>query len=124
MFQIRDAHLDAFAEAAYEAFEDGVLRRLRDVFAEKVCDFTDEDIRNRIRACVPRARSYGLTTQYQVMCFVDTTYLLGEDFDFDPRYSWSRELLASPLPAAEKADCMIESALGGTGADTSTLKDG
>jgi hypothetical protein len=49
-------------------------------------------------------------TQFQILCFVDATYLLGEHFDTDRRHGWSRELLTSPLAAEEKANCLLDSA--------------
>lgn len=112
MFQLRDAHREAFEKTAYEAFEDAVVRQLRDLFADRVRAATDDDIRARVRACIPRARAYGLATQYQVMCFIDATYLLGEQFDTDPRYPTLRELLASPLGGEDKAGCLLTSACG------------
>jgi hypothetical protein len=124
MFQLREEHLNAFAQAAYGAFEDGVLRQLREVFPDKVRAFTDEDIRGRIRAGIPRASVYGLTTQYQVMCFIDATYLLGVKFDSDPRYPSIRELLLSPLAPEDKADCLLVSAQDTSDAETPMGKNG
>ncbi len=123
MFELREEHLNAFAGAAYDAFEDGVLRQLREVFPDKVRAFPDEDIRGRISACIPRAGVYGLTTQYQVMCFIDATYLLGEQFDGDPQYPSIRELLSSPLAPEDKADCLLAAAQGGSGAKIPMVKN-
>ena len=46
-----------------------------------------------VHECVNRAKKYGLTNEYEIVCFVDATLLLGEGFDTDPVNSWARRLL-------------------------------
>jgi hypothetical protein len=110
MFRLRQEQFQEFTNAALESFEIAVVKHLREMLPAWVRPFTDEAIRQRVRACIPRAGVYELTTQYQVLCFVDATYLLGENFDTDPGQSWSRDLLISPATAQQRADRLLEAA--------------
>jgi hypothetical protein len=84
MLKLRPEQVQAFTDSAWNRFETGAIRHLRQIFPTAVASQSDSQIRQRVRDCVPRAGRYGLTTEYQVLCFVDATYLLGESFDSNP----------------------------------------
>jgi hypothetical protein len=109
MLKIRPEQLEVFAKAALERFEGSAIRHLRQIFPTAVASLTDDQIRMRVRSCLPRARLHGLTTEYQVLCFVDTTYLLGEFFDQEPPGSRIHRLLADTiLSPDDKANRLLE----------------
>ena len=85
----------AFQKQAMEDFETRAVRHLRRNLPKPTAKWSDDDLRRRVRECIPRAKEYDLVSEQQVICFVDTSYLLGENFDKDSKYDWSPELLKS-----------------------------
>ena len=83
MYQMRPAQLEALSFAVRECYEGEVIRHLRNIFPACVSEVLDGEIRERVQRCIPRAGGCRLTTQYDVLCFIDATYVLGEFFDSD-----------------------------------------
>jgi hypothetical protein len=84
MFQLRDEHLNALASVSRDNFVERGVSHLRVSLPDYSAPYTDDQLRERIRECVGRAGGYGLTSERQVMAFVDTTYIKGRNFDQDP----------------------------------------
>jgi hypothetical protein len=82
--RIREAQLETFRDGARRDFEDKTILHLRSHLAEQTLPFSDVLLRARVRACIPRANRYGFRSSKQIVCFVDTTYFLGEFFDSQP----------------------------------------
>lgn len=87
MMRISPAQMDAFRRQAMANFEDRAVDHLRRKLADPTEGMSDDQLRQRVRSCVPRARTYGFTSERQIIAFVDATYYLGERFDTDPRYA-------------------------------------
>jgi hypothetical protein len=111
MFQLREEHQQAFAAAAMAAFERRAVAHIRSNFPRQSAPLTDAQIRLRIRRGLAQARKYGLETERQGMCFVDTGFLLGPDFDSRPDTAWTREILNQPdTPADDRASRLVTAA--------------
>ncbi len=93
MLPLRDEHLNAFSQTALGAFEVRALAHLRKCLPDETQHHSDAELRARVRACLPRAKRHGLTTQRQLMAFVDTSYLSQEDFDVSPNCPWAAAVL-------------------------------
>ena len=89
MFKIRQEQAAVFRREALQRFEDNAVRHLRTHLPGPTGGYTDGELRRRVRDGVPRSTVYGLASEQQVMCFVDTTFLLGERFDTDPAHDWA-----------------------------------
>ena len=107
MFQLRDQHAAAFRDSAIDRFQARMVRHCRQYVGPFVAKETDEAICNRVRESIPRARDYGLGTEQQVARFVDTTYLLGVDFDKSPRYVPLRDVLVSEYFDADERSYIV-----------------
>ena len=101
MLQLREDHESAFREAAMTHFEDRGIAHVRSVLGEQTAPFTDGQLRDRIKDCVARAAHYGLTTERQIMYFVDSTFVAGEHFDSAPGGDDAREVLTDPKLAGD-----------------------
>jgi len=111
MWKIRQEQVDALSRGVMEGFERRAVGHCRRVLTQQVRPYTDAQLRERVRACLPRAAPYGLTTEYEVLCFVDTSFLLGEWFDRDPVHAWALQVLQdSKLTPEERADLLLERA--------------
>lgn len=111
MFKMRDAHLQAFSDLALEGFLERATAHVRRLFPNECASARDLDLRKWFRRCIDRAGTYGLASEYEVMCYVDTTFLLGANFDTDPNHLWALELLMDQEKAPrERAEQLIEEA--------------
>jgi len=102
MFQLREPHLQAFQKVAYSNFEERAIAHFRKCFPSKTRELSDDDLRNRLHAAQTRAHRYGLASEKQIIQFVDTGFLSGENFDSDPQLSWPGEVLNDPAKSADE----------------------
>jgi len=107
MLQLREDHMAGFEKVAIDGFIERGVQHLRRNLPAQTAAFSDEQLRQRILACMDRANAYGLTTERHVMTFVDATYLSGENFDTsadDPR---AHEVLTDPLLSPDAKAMML-----------------
>jgi hypothetical protein len=111
MFQLRDEHHQAFASATMAAFDRRAVAHVRANFPEQSSTLSDQEIRIRVRDGMRRAKVYGLESERQIMCFVDTGFLIGPDFDSRPDTAWTRIILQYPdFSADQRAQTLLEGA--------------
>ena len=110
--KVQPAHLSAFESAAMIEFEARALAHLRGPLAEVTAALGDAELLARVRAVIPRAAQYGLKSEQEVIVFLDTSFLLGDEaFDRNPAYQWSDTLLNSTeYSPREKAALLIDRA--------------
>ena len=106
MIVIRPEQTTAFRDEAVSDFESRAVRHLRTHLAGPTAEQTDEQLRLRVRGCIYRAGTYGLTSEKQIMCFTNATYLIGNEFD--TAESWAKTLLASEKATPpEKSEAIL-----------------
>ena len=93
VFQLRDEHMRAFQAVAEDNFEQRAVLHLRTYLPEPAAASSDDELRGRVRSGEARARHYGFRSERQIMCFVDTMFLLGPRFDASPQHAWARQIL-------------------------------
>jgi hypothetical protein len=110
--RIRPEQVSVFERLAVADFEARAVTHLRAKLPELTAEFSDAGLVERVRACIPRAAGYGLQSQQQIMCYVDTSFLLGSpEFDTDPRHHWAGHVLRSDkLAPGEKASVLLATA--------------
>lgn len=68
----------------------------------------DDQLRARFRREMPKAQSYGLRSERQILCFFDAGLMLGDGFDHLP---WARELLMdTKLHPEDRARTLVRTA--------------
>lgn len=93
------------------AFERRAVAHIRENLPEQSAGFSDPQIRERVRDGVRRANRYGLESERQAMCFIDTGFLIGPDFDTRSDTRWARTLLEDrQLSANERAARLLSRA--------------
>ncbi len=111
MLKITEAQVEAFRARAIAEFEARALHHLRREHPDAAGSLSDKELLGRIRACRARAIAYGLPTQRQLMCFVYTTFRLGEHFDREPAHEWVLALLrGSGAEAVDRAVRLLTNA--------------
>jgi hypothetical protein len=111
IFRLRPGHIQGFAEASVEAYLDRVVTHVREQLSQAVTDLPPARIRERARLAIPRAKAHGLVSEYEALCFIDATFLLGEAFDKDPVERAAQAILADRTrTAVERADQLLAEA--------------
>ena len=93
MFIIRKQHMEAFAGVAMRNYEDRLLEHVRESFPEQVKTDGDAKTRETIQAGIQSARRHSLLTERDAALYIEVMYILGPEFETDPRYPWAGEIL-------------------------------
>jgi len=111
MFEMSAAHVSAFQQMVSSIFEERIIRHLRENLHRYTEMFSDDELRLRIRVCVQAGRRYNLSTERQSTCFIDTSFILGPDFERDPDFPEARQILQCDDTADERASALLDYAI-------------
>lgn len=105
--QLRKDQLKIMADHYQEDFWNRLLQHLRKVFPNDTQEMSGQLLLERARPTVNRAGEYGIEMEYDVVRFVDLTFLLGGDFDSSPETPWAGEILHDKtLTGTQKMDAL------------------
>lgn len=107
MFQLRDQHVRGMEQVAEDNFVGRAVRHLRQTFPNTTAPQPDGNLSERVKRGIARAKPYGLTSEKQVMCFLDSGMILGETFDTHPDHAWAHAILVSDQPADWRARSVL-----------------
>lgn len=93
MFAIRREQVEILEEAATKKFEDLMVVHLSGAFKEECQSLGETKVRGLIQLGIRRSRAYGIATERDVCKYVEVMFILGPDFDRDPRHAWARDTL-------------------------------
>jgi hypothetical protein len=76
---------------------------------EHTAGLSDQQLTTRIEAAADRAARYGLVTEFDILCFLDASFLLhDEQFDSNPRYAPLQVVLNdTSLASDDKAEQIL-----------------
>lgn len=108
MFKVRADQMQVFDDIALAEFEELAVDELRETLPEETEEWSDEDLAKFVRRTLPRAESYGLETETEVICFAQAMVLLGETFDTDDNCVPAQIVLkSSTLSSEDKGDLLF-----------------
>ena len=111
MFQLREEHHQAFQQATWDAFERRAIAHVRANFPDQASNRSDAQLQARIRSEYRRAQQYGFQSERQIMCFIDTGFLIGLDFDSRQETSWTQTILRYPdFSTDQRAEVLLAGA--------------
>jgi len=111
MLKIRQEQIDALVAVRWEAFFIRVCKHVRKAFPEVARQLGDAGLRPVFDSVVRRSHAFELRTERQIVCMMDATILLGDQFEDHPRYQWARDVLTSPyLVADDRAKLVLVTA--------------
>src|SRR5712691_9754666 len=93
MLVIRKEQIAAFGEGLRRRFESEMAVHLERFFPEPCAAMGGEKLGTFIKHTIDKAIRYGIDRERDVCKFLDVAMALGRDFDKDPRFSWSRDIL-------------------------------
>ena len=94
MLKLRKQHLDAFEAHVVGLFTARVLAHVKAVWAAECTGLGDATVAELVREGIKRAAALGLTSEYDVVRYVDLTFILVKDFEMNPLAMWTRPILA------------------------------
>jgi hypothetical protein len=99
---IRQAQLDALAEARERELEDRLLDRLARAFDRQYALLRREGMREVVQLGRTRAAEWAIADERHVFAWIAMMLMLGASFDEDPQLPWARAHLTEPGLAAER----------------------
>jgi hypothetical protein len=90
---IRPEQMRVFEEAALAGFEQRAVAHLQRALPDRCAALGPSAVLHSVRRAITKARGYGITSELDVLTFLNLTYLLGFDFDAEPRFAWATERL-------------------------------
>jgi hypothetical protein len=105
MLQIREEHMAIFEERERELFEKRVVSHLERIWPARCGSLGSPAVLAVVRAGMGSSRRYGIVAELDVVRYIDLAFLLGPNFDRDPRLAWAGESLSNAaLRPREKLD--------------------
>ena len=109
MLIIRAAQMQAFSRAVSDNLIESAVEHIRTSLPEMFEQLGREEVRESVLFAMRKADEYGLDDWSQVVRYLNVMYILGFEFDEDPRYAWANEILRSARPDAnEKTKLLTE----------------
>jgi len=91
--RIRKEQMKVFEEVALRNFEDEMVQHIKQ-FTPKHSEIIGEKVVQQVvRTGMERAKKYGLTNRGPVRFYIEMMFMFGSDFDTDPQYPWTGEIL-------------------------------
>ena len=109
MFKLRKEHLDAFEAHVVHLFTSRVITHVKTVWAAECGELGETAVDAAVRSAIKRAAVLGLSTEQEIVRFVDLAFILAPDFDTMPLSSWTRPILSDrKLTPAAKLDRLYQ----------------
>jgi hypothetical protein len=102
MLVIRDAQMEALSRVRVADFHDRAHAHLRELWTLECRALGEPEVRALIERGVAQARSHGMTTEQQALCYLDLMFLLEPEFAESPRHGWARDILVDPRRTGEE----------------------
>ncbi|HWB75408.1 MAG TPA: hypothetical protein VG755_10635 [Nannocystaceae bacterium] len=93
---IRQAQLDALAEARERELEDRLIDRLADPFDRQSALLKREGMRAVVKLGIERASAWGVVSERDLFVWIAMMLMLGASFDEDPQLPWAQAELTAP----------------------------
>jgi hypothetical protein len=91
--QIRPEQMQVFADYALEQFVAHMRLDLRTRFPAETQTMSDDQLVDRIRTGIAKAKCYGLTLQDHVRAYLEFDVTYGPDFDVSDATGWAGRIL-------------------------------
>lgn len=109
MIEIRPEQYQSFEQAEWRKFVASAIQHVREDLPELATELSDADLAARVEIAVRRGEGFGLTTEYDLLCFLDASLLLNDAcFDANPKYAPIRSVLQdASLESDDKAEQVL-----------------
>ena len=97
MFRLRKEHLTAFEAHVVSLFLARVTAHVKTVWPGECSELGDVALGEIIRAAVQRGATLGLSTEHDLVRYVDLSFILTKEFETNPMAGWARAILSDRL---------------------------
>jgi len=94
MLKLRKEHLKAFEAQVVSLFGSRVVEHVKTVWPAECAEVGDATVVETVRNAIQRAATLGLSSEHDMVRFVDLSFILVKDFDTNPLAGWTRPILA------------------------------
>jgi len=109
MLRLRKEHLAAFEAHVVNLFVSRVIAHVKAVWAAECSELAEPGVAEIVRAAIQRGSTMGLSTEHDLVRYVDLSFLLAKDFETNPLAAWTRPILADRmLPPRGKLDRLYQ----------------
>src|SRR6478736_6005178 len=109
MFKFRKEHLDAFEAQAMNLFANRVVAHVKSMWSEEAEELGEPAVRSLVQSSIQRAAALGMVAEYDVVRFVDLSFILAADFETNPLSMWTRAFIVDKtLTPTAKLDRLYE----------------
>ena len=116
MLTIRTPQMEALQRSMRDRSIARIAHRLRASFHSRCQAMSDAALRQLVEEAVANAGRHGITGEADVFTFASIMLILGREFEEDPRFSWTADILdpRHGRPASvrmralyEQVDCLL-----------------
>ena len=87
--------MQVFGDFMQKQFEDRMLDHIKRYFSKQFKVRGEDQTRTMIRYGMQAATKYGMQRSCDVAGVVDLVFILGQDFESNPKYQWAVDILTS-----------------------------
>jgi hypothetical protein len=99
MLKLRKEHLAAFEAHVVNLFISRVVAHVKVVWPAECAELGDPVVGEIVRGAIQRGATLGLATEYDLVRYVDLSFILAKDFETNPLAGWTRSILADKMLA-------------------------
>jgi hypothetical protein len=97
MLKLRKEHLAAFEAHVVNLFILRVTAHVKAVWTEECAQLGDPAVTELVRNGIQRGAALGLSTEHDLVRYVDLSFILVKDFETNPLAAWTRPILADRM---------------------------
>lgn len=94
MLKLRQEHLKAFDAQAVSLFSSRAMAHVKAVWPAECAELGERAVAEMVRNSIQRAAAFGLSSEHDVVRYVDLSFILAGDFDTHPLATWTKPILA------------------------------
>jgi hypothetical protein len=99
VFKLRKEHLAAFEAQVVSLFASRVIAHVKAVWPAEFGELGEPAVVEIVRGAIQRGAALGLSTELDIVRFVDLAFILANDFETNPLAVWTRPILADKAAA-------------------------
>jgi len=109
MLKLRKEHLDAFEAHVISLFTSRVVAHVKAVWPAEAGELGDAVVLDSVRNAIKRAAALGLSSELELVRFVDLSFILAKDFESNPLAGWTKPILSDrTLAPSAKLDRLYQ----------------
>lgn len=99
-----------FEQLAVDGFVSNLVAHFREHLPRHVAALGEDGVREAVQYGIRRARSYRIESEAGVRVFIQLMFVLGPDFDVDPRLPWAARCLRAETDEVSRVGALLASA--------------